>query len=756
MRGESTRGALARAFALGLLMATGESAGSERPPSPPLGSPEFRPTPDRPVGWRGDGTGRFPGATPPTTWSRRVRGATTPLRYQAARPTGEPGPESRPLEYFTLKDWLVAGPIAVGDPARDIDRDFLGGEPVAQPVEGGRAGPATWKRLRADVETQSRHDCNDGTCGQSYVDFVTAFGSFTAEGPVVKVDGDFSNKVAYAHTYLHSPTEATLRLQIAFEGAAAKVWLNGRPTTLDPKNRTKAFDVTLSSGWNRLLVKVSAAEGLGKIYTGRWISRWLAAAYLTPVGPVRYESRNIAWMTKMTGRSMSQPIVVDDRLFVGSGISDLLCLSKRDGRVLWLRTTTPYDALGPEERNAPAVKEKIEPLLFRLSRQNDEAVAAINAAVSPHGLSSDEAAELDRTLKEKRATEAKIHKAFEELDRKKYPPYSGNEVSSSNATPCSDGTRVYWACGGGLKGPGAQAIACFDLDGKRLWTAHEVLGSDEHGNHISPALVDGKLIYGAHTTLLALDARTGRTLWKIPCVMGTSHSPVVTRIGGTPVVITLKKVIRASDGAEICDHHLAVTGRLTTVVEDGVVYNPSRYRGWQDVVGMAAVRLPPRATGKGSVQVIWDPPSGKDLSMPLRGSNSHIASPLVVDGILYAVDMSGGLTAVDLQGRGLYRRWLDGYNRFNRFVYGVAASPTLAGKLIYVTDDAGYTHLLQPGPQFKEVGKNVLENIHFSGVGGNPCRQESFYTGPYFDGKAMYLRGEEYLYRIEERQGPAR
>ena len=31
----------------------------------PLGSPEFYPSPAHPVGWRGDGTGQFPGATPP-------------------------------------------------------------------------------------------------------------------------------------------------------------------------------------------------------------------------------------------------------------------------------------------------------------------------------------------------------------------------------------------------------------------------------------------------------------------------------------------------------------------------------------------------------------------------------------------------------------------------------------------------------------------------------------------------------------------
>jgi outer membrane protein assembly factor BamB len=34
----------------------------------PLGDPQFQPSRARPVGWRGDGTGCYPGATPPTEW----------------------------------------------------------------------------------------------------------------------------------------------------------------------------------------------------------------------------------------------------------------------------------------------------------------------------------------------------------------------------------------------------------------------------------------------------------------------------------------------------------------------------------------------------------------------------------------------------------------------------------------------------------------------------------------------------------------
>jgi outer membrane protein assembly factor BamB len=36
---------------------------------PPLGAISFKPSFERPFGWRGDGSGRFPGATPPTVWS---------------------------------------------------------------------------------------------------------------------------------------------------------------------------------------------------------------------------------------------------------------------------------------------------------------------------------------------------------------------------------------------------------------------------------------------------------------------------------------------------------------------------------------------------------------------------------------------------------------------------------------------------------------------------------------------------------------
>ncbi len=52
--------------AAGLLQA-GSAQGADDKPLP-LGHKDFQPTPKRPVGWRGDGTGCFPGATPVSEW----------------------------------------------------------------------------------------------------------------------------------------------------------------------------------------------------------------------------------------------------------------------------------------------------------------------------------------------------------------------------------------------------------------------------------------------------------------------------------------------------------------------------------------------------------------------------------------------------------------------------------------------------------------------------------------------------------------
>ncbi len=728
-----------------------------------LGSPGFRPTSDQPVGWRGDWTGRFPGATPPTTWSRRVQGITSELRYQADKPPGKPaakpGEAAKQLEYFTIKDWLVAGPFAVDDPNADIDRDFLGGESAVLPSNGAKAGKATWTPLHVDVATQSRHECNEGSCGQSYVDFVYVFGTaagldLSQRNPIPSLN----KQAGYAHTYIYSPTQAPVRLQFPFTGAAGRFWLNGIPTDLDRRNTGRTYDVTLAPGWNRLLVKITVDTCTANGFMNAQTSRWLVAGYIMPTFPVSYETKNVNWMTKMTGRSMSQPIIVGDKIFIGSGISDLMCIDKKSGKVLWVRSNTPYDALTAKEKAAiPEIAETIEPLAAKLNARNEEMVAAINAAVSPVGLSSPQQAAVDAVIKAKITAERAVHDGFRAIDRKKFPPLYVNEVSSSNGTPCSDGKFVYWACGGGTAGVGAYVVTCFDLEGKRIWSRYDSsLGVMEHGNHSSLAFMHGKVILAANKSLTAYDAKTGAQLWRNTPSDWTNElcvTPVPSALGKSDIIIGNRNIHRASDGSVLCpagDINEIFSSMLTPIVDRGVIYAPGQSRGEDKPMGFVAVELPASDSPGVKCQTLWAP-DGKDVDMPERGRNFMIASPLNVQGLVYFVGMSGGLAVVDPANKqSVYRQWLDGYDRYNRSTYGICASPTMAGKSqnIYLTDDAGFTHIIRPGRTFTELGRNVLENIHESGAGGNPCRQESFYTSPAFEGQFMFLRGEEYLYCI--------
>jgi hypothetical protein len=186
---------------LALAVPAGHAADHPRAnPDAPLGSVDFLPTPQRPIGWRGDWSGRYPGATPPLQWERRVKAITSEIRYQARKPSGEPGKDSAPLEYFSIKDWLVAGPFAASDPKQGIEQDFLAGEMLVAPNDGDKAGAVSWKSVHACMDTQTTHIHNGGMCGNLNVDFIDAFGTFSRDEKLnFKVDGDFTNKVAYAH-----------------------------------------------------------------------------------------------------------------------------------------------------------------------------------------------------------------------------------------------------------------------------------------------------------------------------------------------------------------------------------------------------------------------------------------------------------------------------------------------------------------------------------------------------------------------------
>ncbi len=723
----------------------------------PLGSPDFYPSPEHPVGWRGDGSGRFPGATPPAVWSRRLTDITSEIVVQATKPNGKPGPDSHVLAYFLVKDWLIAGPFPAADPEKDIDNDFLGGEGDVQPDAGAKAGSTQWKVHRAYEGSQSYCLFNEGTVRHLWVDFVFALGTLTPPKeptpPAVPEYTHFDQQAAYAHTYLYAPREADVEMDLLHDLPAVKMWVNGVPRRVINKTSSD-LKVHLNEGWNRILIKAICDKGqLPSQYQPSVLKKikWRFAAYIRPVGSRKsysggYETKNIAWMVKLTGFNMSQPIVVGDKVFVGSNYSDLFCMDKRSGKILWMHTGTYWDAMTAEERSA--IKDKAEPLLTKLEADNLELVSLLNANISSHGADASGQIAIDKVLDERRKFLRSVHDTLATGQKGKL--YL-NEVSPGNATPASDGLRVYWV----VQGNGGYLTSGFDLDGKLIWSNFEYLqkGTGEHGTHRSPVLCEGKLLVSTDGMLIADDAATGKELWRTPTgpsQHGIDGTPILVQFDGKRALQTASSLIGLG-GAILSTGGYEAFGPYLPVVEDGVLYNSiSRKREFQ------AVSIPSKTGDK--PKVLWSLDKAA-IYGPLINTIDpfYIASPLYVSGLLYQVLPSGYLVVIDTrEKKPAYLRWMDGYNFNDHSLFGYCASPTLAGKNIYLLDDVGYMTILKPDAEGTVVGNNILQNLSNSALraGGQfsaPGRQEVFNAGMYFDGNRIFLHGDEYLYCIGEK-----
>ncbi|MCH7726472.1 MAG: PQQ-binding-like beta-propeller repeat protein, partial [Planctomycetes bacterium] len=108
--------------------------------------------------------------------------------------------------------------------------------------------------------------------------------------------------------------------------------------------------------------------------------------------------------------------------------------------------------------------------------------------------------------------------------------------SPATCTPACDGERVYVFFG-------SFGVLCYDLDGKPLWSKRMGPFQDEFGASSSPVLVDGKVIlnqdHDIDNFIIALDQKTGKTVWKTPRE-GTTRSystPIIWEANGKKQIV---------------------------------------------------------------------------------------------------------------------------------------------------------------------------------------------------------------------------
>jgi len=292
--------------------------------------------------------------------------------------------------------------------------------------------------------------------------------------------------------------------------------------------------------------------------------------------------------------------------------------------------------------------------------------------------------------------------------------------SYASETPVTDGKRIY-VYNGDL---GLYAV---DFSGRIVWTTRVMApgslpaenpeaakGRVDFGTGASPALYrDLVFVADDHERndwfLAAYRASTGAEVWRVgerksarAVALGWASPVVWTHAGRTEVVIIAGGAVRSFDlsGKPLWVLQGAGTNSTPTpVVAGGLLYVGSGYPADQSRPVWA---IRPGASGDISLKegetsnafVAWSQPK----------LAAYIPSPLVYGDHLYTLADKGFLQCHDAaSGRQVYGR-----QRIDVSTSGFTASPWAYNGRIFALSEDGDTYVIQPGPEFKVVGKNSL------------------------------------------------
>lgn len=618
------------------------NANGKRGTGADVGAADFMPSPEHPVGWRGDGTGRYPGATPPLEWYRRLKNDPG-LACQAKKPSDAPKTLTRAID-IGLTDWLAVGPWVNDTQVAAKD------EAALEPDEGDKLGDKVWKKLQ-----MSEYACN----------LAAVFGL-----PPHHVKGEpiwnaKEKNIIYAHTYFYSESGGEIGMYLTCNWPAM-LWLNGTCVNNRDKDYTDKpglIRMTAKKGWNSFLLKSS---GFNETWS---FSAWVRQL---PPAPWQYEDKNILWQVKLPGASVMAPIVVGDKIFV-TGESWVAGLNKQDGKLLW----------GPTK-----VQDTID---------------------------------------------AKREKMLKAAWQQGEPGWA--------STPCSDGKNVYvWT---------QQAFAgCFDLQGNKQWIKGvDFAGDTHHGFASSPTIAGGKFVTKQYQ-IFGFDLKTGDVAWQVPANF-TYGSLVRATVGSEDVVIEQDGIFHTTADGSLFMNDKGSKDKTNNTCPSPIAIDGS-LACFNIGTGLFLVDLAAMKAGKKDYTRI------DFANAAMCGgcyADSAIASPIYHDGFVYLVTMGGTLVVFDVKAKKVaYWRQLDLRTCWDGRA-GITASPSFAGKYLYVMDDSGNTVILQPGPEFKQVGKNVLHRAMTNGWDGHqnfPSMSPTNST-PVFDSNRIYWRVGDELYCIGEK-----
>ncbi len=368
-----------------------------------------------------------------------------------------------------------------------------------------------------------------------------------------------------------------------------------------------------------------------------------------------------------------------------------------------------------------------------------------------------------------------------------YHPSMGSPAA---ATPACDGERLFVFFG-------SHGLICYDLNGRKLW--EHTLGPfrDEYGASSSPMLVADKVIlcedHDVDSFLIALDSRTGKTVWKTPRpdAVRSYATPMVWATGGRQQLLVAGAIQLAGYDPANGEKLWWVNGLARIVIPAPVpvadtIYMASWAPGgdasakltldpWKlalekwdknsdgklskDEVGDQAVReryfrmdldqdgLLDQAEWERHAEVfrradnavLAIKPVGRgDLTdqavvWKYRRGTPYVPSPIVLSGVLWMVKDGGIVTRLETaSGRLISEERLPGPGNYY-------ASPVAGDGKIYFASEAGVVSVVANEPDWRVISSHKFD--------------AKIYGAPVLEGKRIFIRTEDSLYCYEGEPG---
>ena len=314
------------------------------------------------------------------------------------------------------------------------------------------------------------------------------------------------------------------------------------------------------------------------------------------------------------------------------------------------------------------------------------------------------------------------------------PQYVHPFNTYASPTPVLEPGRAYVTFGA----PGTAAIDT--KTGKVVWERRDLECNHYRGAGSSPIIFRDLLILHFDGSdlqyLVALDKRTGKTVWKTPRSIDFNDlgpdgkpqaegdmrkafaTPQIITVGGAPLLISM--------GAKATYAYDPLTGKERWRVEERTNHSAST----RPVFGFGLVFLP---TGFPKGELLAVRPEGRGditsthVAWRLTRGVPNKPSLLLVNDLLFMTTDAGVASAVEARtGEVVWTGRIGGKH---------SASPVAADGRVYFFSEEGATIVIEAGRTFKVLAENKLG--------------DGFMASPAIAGKAFIVRSHTHLYRIE-------